>query len=81
MAAAKVAPGPQPPLPLHAQHPIPLSPWLPLSFPTQLPNLPLFGQLSLDNLQVPPSDPQPYGCQPAGALLLFAPRTPSVWAP
>lgn len=37
VAVAKVAPGPQPPLPLCPHWPSPLSPWLPLSFPHSLP--------------------------------------------
>lgn len=86
MAAAKVAPGPQPPLPLHPLRPPPPPSWLPLSFPTQLPNLPLPGQLSLDKLPAPRVTPSPTAaCLEQGVwggpFHLLTSRTPSVWAP
>lgn len=56
--------------------PTPLSPWLPLSFSTQLPSLPRPGQLCVDNLQTPLGDPQPHSHWPEGPLLLFTPQDP-----
>lgn len=77
-----MAPGPQPPVPLHPRQAHPPSSWLPLSFPTQLPDLPLPGQVSLDNLPILHGDPRPHGHLPGGdPLLLLTPKTPSVWAP
>lgn len=61
--------GSRPPAPTPTESPpapSPLSPWLPLSFPTQPPSLPLPGQLSLENLEAPNSDPQPHNGQSAG---------------
>lgn len=55
VAVAKVAPGPQPPLPLHPHWPSPLSPWLPLSFPRIAPQ-PHTAWSAQDSLQAPHSD-------------------------
>lgn len=55
VAVAKVAPGPQPPLPLHPHWPSPLSPWLPLSFPRIAPQPPTAWS-ALDSLLAPHSD-------------------------
>lgn len=74
----------QAPSPHSHSIPIPLSPWLPLSFSTQLPSLPLPGQLCLDNLQIPlgetPPAPQ-WLVSRAPSPLHHPPGTPWVWTP
>lgn len=82
MAAAKVAPGPQPPLPLHPQQPHPPSPH---GFLFPSPHSPptshcLASSLwkTWRHLTVIPPTPQRPACRSPS---LLDPRTPFVWAP
>lgn len=62
--------------------PTPRPPWLPLSFSTQLPGLPMPGQLCLDNLQTRHGDPSPTVSGQQAPFSPSPPRTPSsVWPP
>lgn len=68
--------GSRPPAPTPTPSPAapsPLSPWLPLSFPTQPPSLPPPGRLSLGDMEAPHAGPPPHGGQSAGRPLSGTP--------
>ncbi|CAD7669815.1 unnamed protein product [Nyctereutes procyonoides] len=75
----KVAPGPQPPLPLHPQQPHPPLPMASSFLPQHRSPPPTAQPARLDNLPTPHGHPQAHKPWPVGPLLLFTPRTPTAW--